>query len=129
MNEKQRRARYNAEMEHMAEAAKALIESVSHVQSNFTSATHLEHVRPMFKVVRARLATPSADPRTRPWPTSSSFVGRKFTGFWGDERRLTSDRALTSVVHGILAGIGLFFNLPAIIFTVHTYLIEYPLLR
>lgn len=34
----------------MATTAKALMESVSHVQSNFTSATHFEHVRPMFKV-------------------------------------------------------------------------------
>lgn len=34
----------------MAQAAKALMESVSHVQTSFTSATHLEHVRPMFKV-------------------------------------------------------------------------------
>ena len=34
----------------MAQAAKALMESVSHVNANFTSATHLEHVRPMFKV-------------------------------------------------------------------------------
>ena len=39
------------EMESMALTAKALMESVSHVQSNFTSATHLEHVRPMFKVI------------------------------------------------------------------------------
>ena len=49
-SEKQRRLLYNMEMEHMAQAAKALMESVSHVQSSFTSATHLEHVRPMFKV-------------------------------------------------------------------------------
>ncbi|KAI0232805.1 Brefeldin A-inhibited guanine nucleotide-exchange protein 1 [Lamellibrachia satsuma] len=48
--EKQRRVHYNTEMEHMAQAAKALIESVSHVQCNFTSAHHLEHVRPMFKM-------------------------------------------------------------------------------
>jgi len=34
----------------MAMTAKALMESVSHVQSNFTSASHFEHVRPMFKV-------------------------------------------------------------------------------
>jgi len=50
LNERQRRLLYNMEMEHMAQAAKALMESVSHVMSNFTSATHLEHVRPMFKV-------------------------------------------------------------------------------
>ena len=41
---------YNTEMEHMALAAKVLMESVSHVESNFMSATHQEHVRPMFKV-------------------------------------------------------------------------------
>lgn len=50
LNERQRRLLYNMEMEHMAHTAKALMESVSHVMSNFTSATHLEHVRPMFKV-------------------------------------------------------------------------------
>jgi len=50
LNERQRRLLYNVEMEQMAQTAKALMESVSHVQSNFTSATHLEHVRPMFKV-------------------------------------------------------------------------------
>lgn len=49
-SDKQRRLLYNVEMEHMATTAKALMESVSHVQSNFTSATHFEHVRPMFKV-------------------------------------------------------------------------------
>ena len=37
-------------MEYMAMAAKVMMESVSHVESNFTSATHQEHVRPMFKV-------------------------------------------------------------------------------
>lgn len=50
ISEKQRRLLYNVEMESMALTAKALMESVSHVQSNFTSATHLEHVRPMFKM-------------------------------------------------------------------------------
>ena len=38
----------------MAQTAKALMESVSHVSSNFTSATHTEHVRPMFKVLQQR---------------------------------------------------------------------------
>lgn len=50
LNERQRRLLYNMEMEHMAQTAKALMESVSHVMSYFTSATHLEHVRPMFKL-------------------------------------------------------------------------------
>ena len=50
-SERQRRLLYNMEMNHMAKTAKALMESVSHVKSNFTSAVHLEHVRPMFKVL------------------------------------------------------------------------------
>ncbi|XP_058860158.1 brefeldin A-inhibited guanine nucleotide-exchange protein 2-like [Acipenser ruthenus] len=48
--EKQRRLLYNLEMEQMAKTAKALMEAVSHAQAPFTSATHLEHVRPMFKL-------------------------------------------------------------------------------
>lgn len=52
-SEKQRRLLYNVEMEQMAKTAKALMEAVSHVQAPFTSATHLEHVRPMFKVNRS----------------------------------------------------------------------------
>lgn len=52
-SEKQRRLLYNVEMEQMAKTAKALMEAVSHVQAPFTSATHLEHVRPMFKVTHA----------------------------------------------------------------------------
>lgn len=49
-NEKQRRLLYNMEMEQIAKTAKALMEAVSHAQAPFFSATHLEHVRPMFKV-------------------------------------------------------------------------------
>ncbi|KAL4236729.1 Brefeldin A-inhibited guanine nucleotide-exchange protein 1 [Mactra antiquata] len=49
-SDKQRRMLYNTEMEHMAMAAKVLMESVSHVESNFMSAKHQEHVRPMFKM-------------------------------------------------------------------------------
>lgn len=37
-------------MEQMAKTAKALMEAVSHAKAPFTSATHLDHVRPMFKV-------------------------------------------------------------------------------
>lgn len=48
-SEKARRLLYNMEMETMAQTAKALMESVSHVESPFTSAKHLEHVRPMFR--------------------------------------------------------------------------------
>ena len=47
---KKRRLLYNVEREQMAKTAKALMESVSHVKSSFTMATHFEHVRPMFKV-------------------------------------------------------------------------------
>lgn len=49
-SEKRRKELYTIEMDHMAQTAKALMESVSHVRSNFTSATHMDHVRPMFKV-------------------------------------------------------------------------------
>ena len=49
-SEKQRRTLYNMEMDHIAQTAKVLMESVSHIPSNFTSASHQEHVRPMFKV-------------------------------------------------------------------------------
>lgn len=49
-SDKQRRIIYNMEMEQMAHAAKILMESVSHVEAPFTSATQLDHVRPMFKV-------------------------------------------------------------------------------
>lgn len=49
-SEKQRRLLYNMEMEQMAKTAKALMEAVSHAQAPFFSASHLEHVRPMFKV-------------------------------------------------------------------------------
>ncbi|XP_072016825.1 brefeldin A-inhibited guanine nucleotide-exchange protein 1-like [Amphiura filiformis] len=49
-SEKQRQLLYNMEMEAIANTAKVLMESVSHFQSSFTSATHHEHARPMFKV-------------------------------------------------------------------------------
>ncbi|XP_022248093.1 brefeldin A-inhibited guanine nucleotide-exchange protein 1-like isoform X1 [Limulus polyphemus] len=49
-SEKKRRLLYNMEMEQMARTAKCLMESVSHAQAPFTSAKHLEHVRPMFKM-------------------------------------------------------------------------------
>nr|XP_005992094.1 PREDICTED: brefeldin A-inhibited guanine nucleotide-exchange protein 2 [Latimeria chalumnae] len=49
-SEKQRRLLYNLEMEQMAKTAKALMEALSHAQASFTSATHSEHVRPMFKL-------------------------------------------------------------------------------
>ncbi|KAI5719351.1 hypothetical protein M8J76_008978 [Diaphorina citri] len=49
-NEKKRRLVWNLEMEVISSAAKNLMESVSHVQTPFTSAKHLEHVKPMFKM-------------------------------------------------------------------------------
>ncbi|KAL1128928.1 hypothetical protein AAG570_013462 [Ranatra chinensis] len=49
-NEKKRKLLWNMEMEAISTAAKNLMESVSHVQAPFTSAKHLEHVKPMFKL-------------------------------------------------------------------------------
>ncbi|KAK5639975.1 hypothetical protein RI129_010786 [Pyrocoelia pectoralis] len=49
-NEKRRKILWNMEMEVISTAAKNLMESVSHVQTPFTTAKHLEHVRPMFKM-------------------------------------------------------------------------------
>ena len=37
-------------MESIASTAKQLMEAASHVEVSFTEATHVEHVRPMFKV-------------------------------------------------------------------------------
>ena len=49
-NEKKRKLVWNMEMEAISSTAKNLMESVSHVRESFTSAKHLEHVRPMFKM-------------------------------------------------------------------------------
>lgn len=49
-SEKRRRILFNMEMEAISATAKNLMESVSHVQTPFTLAKHLEHVRPMFKM-------------------------------------------------------------------------------
>lgn len=49
-SEKKRRVIWNMEMEMISMTAKNLMESVSHVQAPFTTAKHLEHVRPMFKM-------------------------------------------------------------------------------
>lgn len=49
-NEKKRKLLWNMEMEAMSTIAKNLMESVSHAKSPFTSAKHLEHVKPMFKM-------------------------------------------------------------------------------
>lgn len=50
VTEKRRKLLWNMEMEAISATAKNLMESVSHVRSPFTSAKHLEHVRPMFKM-------------------------------------------------------------------------------
>lgn len=50
INEKKRKLLWNMEMEAISSTAKNLMESVSHVRESFTSAKHLEHVRPMFKM-------------------------------------------------------------------------------
>lgn len=49
-NEKKRRLVYNMELEQISEAAQALMQAASHVETQFTQAIHLEHVRPMFRV-------------------------------------------------------------------------------
>jgi hypothetical protein len=51
VNDKRRKLVWNMELESLAATAKSLMESVSHAQASFTSAKHLEHVRPMFKVL------------------------------------------------------------------------------
>ncbi|CAG7719826.1 unnamed protein product [Allacma fusca] len=50
VGDKRRRLLWNMELEELAATAKSLMESVSHAQASFTSAKHLEHVRPMFKL-------------------------------------------------------------------------------
>lgn len=49
-NEKKRKLLFNLEMETISGTAKSLMEAASHVDATFTLATHVEHVRPMFKV-------------------------------------------------------------------------------
>uniref|UniRef100_A0A1X7VGU5 SEC7 domain-containing protein n=1 Tax=Amphimedon queenslandica TaxID=400682 RepID=A0A1X7VGU5_AMPQE len=50
LHSSQRRHAYNREMTVMAETAQALMEHISDKQSQYTSATHVEHIRPMFKI-------------------------------------------------------------------------------
>jgi len=47
---KQRRLLYDKEMESLSETARILMESVSHVEAQFTLASHVEYVKPMFKI-------------------------------------------------------------------------------
>lgn len=49
-NDKQRKAMATLEMEAMSETARALMESASDADANFTPAQHQHHVRPMFKI-------------------------------------------------------------------------------
>ena len=51
MTEKQRRMLYLQEMEGMAQIAKSMMEDISHVQTSFIQATHIQHAKPMFKVI------------------------------------------------------------------------------
>ncbi|TGZ51161.1 Brefeldin A-inhibited guanine nucleotide-exchange protein [Temnothorax longispinosus] len=53
-SEKKRRLLWNMEMEVISTAAKNLMEFVSHVQASFTTAKHLEHVQPMFKMTKKK---------------------------------------------------------------------------
>ena len=55
VSEKQRRQVYSEEMAQVAETAKALMENFSEKSSTFTSATHVEHIRGMFKVLQFQL--------------------------------------------------------------------------
>ena len=49
-SEKERAEAYSQQRALMAKTARALMEDISGKQASFTSATHIEHVRPMFKV-------------------------------------------------------------------------------
>ena len=51
ITEQKRREMFMSQAEQMSHTAKVLMESVSHVQASFLTASHYEHVRPMFKVV------------------------------------------------------------------------------
>ena len=48
-DKRKQRATYTHEMEQMGEAVKSMMEEVSRKQTSFTRATHVEHVKPMFK--------------------------------------------------------------------------------
>ena len=50
LTEKQRRTLYLQEMEVMAQTAKAKMEDAQSVDMTFVRASHIEHVRPMFRV-------------------------------------------------------------------------------
>ncbi|VDD92137.1 unnamed protein product [Enterobius vermicularis] len=48
--ERQRKLLQDLELAEMSQTAKALMEAASHYEATFTSASHYEHVRPMFKI-------------------------------------------------------------------------------
>lgn len=50
-NEKHRRLLYNMEIEQVTKTARSLMESMSHVQTEFTTASYGQHIKPMFKIV------------------------------------------------------------------------------
>ena len=52
-SEKHRRMLYSMEMEQMAENAKTQMEDVSHIHTDFVTATQIGHVKTMFKVIVA----------------------------------------------------------------------------
>ncbi|VDN05986.1 unnamed protein product [Thelazia callipaeda] len=49
-SERQRKLLQDVELATMAQTARALMEAASHYEAAFTSASHYEHVRPMFKI-------------------------------------------------------------------------------
>ncbi len=49
-SEKQRKLLYNMEIEQVTSTARSLMENLSHVSTNFTSAKHGEHIMPMLKL-------------------------------------------------------------------------------
>ena len=53
MSEKQRRVIYQKEMLEASETAKALVEGMKNSASDFITATHVEHVKAMFKVIKS----------------------------------------------------------------------------
>lgn len=52
-SERQRKLLQDVELAAMAQTARALMEAASHYEAAFTSASHYEHVRPMFKVMQS----------------------------------------------------------------------------
>ena len=55
VSEKQRMQAYKKEMAQLSEMATTLMENMSDKPSTFTSATHVEHIRAMFKVNHQQL--------------------------------------------------------------------------